>query len=356
MKRERIFAIESSCDESAAAVFDSGRGVVSSFVHTQIDLHALYGGVVPDLASTEHLKKLPLVLRAALSADGFDPSSIDRIAATSGPGLANCLAIGVSAASALSIALSRPLCGANHLRGHAYSPFISVHAENPDAFADRFRGELLPHLGLLVSGGNSILFEISADGKMGMVCETLDDAAGEALDKGAKLLGMPYPGGPLLEKAALGGDVRRFPFPKGAARKPEDDPDFSFSGLKTSLRYFLERRGGAGGDLRDICASYQHAVVEQLRKRCEYFLSKKQFKSFGLSGGVANNAGLRAALERSARRAGAMFLPAERKYCGDNAAMIAFAAWIDPDSCAQPAGGSLAIEPSRPLCPPSSGL
>lgn len=344
-------AIESSCDESAVALFDPARGVLINLIHTQIDLHALYGGVVPDLASTEHLKKLPRLIKAALLDENFDAQKISKIVATSGPGLANCLAMGISCASALALALEKPLWGANHLAGHAYSPFISVHAESPADFERRFFGELLPHLGLLVSGGNSILFEVDESAKMSLICETLDDAAGEALDKGAKMLGMPYPGAPLLEKTALGGDKKRFHFPKGSARKPEDDPDFSFSGLKTSLRYFLEREPHADADLPDICAGYQFAVVEQLRKRCEYFLSKKRYKSFGLSGGVANNKTLRVALEGCAKRAGALFLPAERKYCGDNAAMIAFSAWIAPQTLLPSQNSTLALLPSKPLAP-----
>lgn len=346
---ERILAIESSCDESAVAIFDSRGGVLTNLVHTQIDLHALYGGVVPDLASSEHLKKLPHLLESVLKSEGFEAEKIDKIVCTSGPGLANCLAMGISCASALALCLGKPLFGANHLRGHAYSPFIAEHAKNPGDFERLYFEELLPHLGLLVSGGNSILFEISSDGEMRTLCETLDDAAGEALDKGAKLLGMPYPGAPMLEKAALGGDRKKFPFPKGSARKPDEDPDFSFSGLKTSLRYFLERRGGAGDDLADICASYQYAVFEQLRRRVEYFLKLRKYKSFGLSGGVANNLTLRASLQDSARRARCKFIPAEKKYCGDNAAMIAFASWIDPSSLVEADNGALSLEPASPL-------
>lgn len=347
--RERILAVESSCDESAIAIFDSRQGLLKNLVHTQIDLHALYGGVVPDLASSEHLKKLPQLVESVLNDAGFDAGGIDKIVCTSGPGLANCLAMGISCAAALALYLKKPLFGANHLRGHAYSPFIAEHAKNPGDFERIYFEELLPHLGLLVSGGNSILFEISPGGEMRTLCETLDDAAGEALDKGAKFLGMPYPGAPMLEQIALKGDKKKFPFPKGSARKPEDDPDFSFSGLKTSLRYFLERRGGAGEDLADICASYQYAVFEQLRRRVEYFLKSGKYKSFGLSGGVANNLTLRASLQNSARRARCKFIPAEKKYCGDNAAMIAFAAWIDAGSLAPSKNFSLSIEPSRPL-------
>ena len=347
MKKERILAIETSCDESAVALFDSEKGVLAETIHSQVDLHALYGGVVPDLASTQHLEKLPAILEKILSESGA--KTFDRIVATSGPGLANCLAVGISAASALSVVSGLPLGGANHLRGHAYSSFIKIHESDPAAFEKRYFGELLPHLGLLVSGGNSIVFEISADNKISLLCDTLDDAAGEALDKGAKLLGMPYPGGALLEKNAKGGDYKKFSFPRGEHRKPEDDPSFSFSGVKTSLRYFLEKRGGIGEDLADICASYQYAVVEQLKGRVDFFLKRKAYKSFGLSGGVANNTYLRESLERVCAKRRVLFIPAERRYCGDNAAMIAFSAWIDPESCAQPFNSSLRLEPSKAI-------
>lgn len=347
MKKERILAIESSCDESAIAIFDSQTGVAESLVHSQIDLHALYGGVVPDLASTEHLKKLPILVQRIL--ENADLKDVDKIAATSGPGLANCLAIGISTASALASLSNLPLCGVNHLRGHAFSPFISEHAADPKNFEKNYFEKLLPHIGLLVSGGNSLLFEISKSGEIKVLCDTLDDAAGEALDKGAKLLGMPYPGAPMLEKKAAGGDQKKFDFPRGENRKPQEDPSFSFSGVKTSLRYFLERRGGIHNDLGDICASYQYAVIEQLKGRADYFLKQKKYKSFGLSGGVANNTSLRQALEKLASKRNVKFIPAERKYCGDNAAIIAFAAWIDPKGCALSFNGSLKLEPARML-------
>lgn len=348
MKAERILAIESSCDESAVAVFDAECGIVKNALHSQIDLHALYGGVVPDLASTEHLKKLPFLLQKTFC-DDVELASIDRIVATSGPGLANCLAIGIAAASSLALAADKPLGGVNHLRGHAFSPFISEHAQDPKNFEKKYREELLPHLGLLVSGGNSMIFEISQKRKISVLCDTLDDAAGEALDKGAKMLGMPYPGAPILEKTALNGNPKKFNFPKGEHRKSEGDMSFSFSGIKTSLRYFLEKRGGIQNDLADICASYQAAIIAQLSSRVDYFLKQKRYKSFGLSGGVANNMSLRAELEKLSLKRQIKFMPAEKKYCGDNAAIMAFSAWIDPDSCEQSFNASLKLNPSRPL-------
>ena len=204
-----ILAIESSCDESAAAIFDPDFGVRESLIHSQIDLHALYGGVVPDLASSEHLKKLPALIKKISESEYFP--GVDKIAATSGPGLPNCLAMGVAAASALAMLLKKPLIGVNHLRGHAYSPFIPIHAKDPANFRKNF-AELLPHIGLTVSGGNTVLFEIGEDGNMATLAETEDDAAGEALDKGAKLLGMPYPGAPILEKRAKSGKIDKTMF------------------------------------------------------------------------------------------------------------------------------------------------
>ena len=344
-----ILAIESSCDESAAAIFDPDFGVRESLIHSQIDLHALYGGVVPDLASSEHLKKLPALVKKISESEYF--SGVDKIAATSGPGLPNCLAMGVAAASALAMVLKKPLVGVNHLRGHAYSPFIPIHAKDPANFRKNF-SELLPHIGLTVSGGNTVLFEIGEDGNMVTLAETEDDAAGEALDKGAKLLGMPYPGAPILEKRAKSGKIDKTMFPYGQNRKIEDDPDFSFSGLKTSLRYRLEKMSGAEIEaaMPALCASYQFAVIEQLRRRCDWFAKRKPYKSLGISGGVSNNSVFAGVFEKLARSRNAKFLIADRQHRGDNAAMIAFAAWIAPSECQQPKNSTLEIRPTWELC------
>lgn len=344
-----ILAIESSCDESAAAIFDPDFGVRENLIHSQIDLHALYGGVVPDLASSEHLKKLPALIKKISESEYFP--GVDKIAATSGPGLPNCLAMGVAAASALAMLLKKPLIGVNHLRGHAYSPFIPIHAKDPANFRKNFE-ELLPHIGLTVSGGNTVLFEIGEDGNMATLAETEDDAAGEALDKGAKLLGMPYPGAPILEKRAKSGKIDKTMFPYGQNRKIEDDPDFSFSGLKTSLRYRLEKMSGAEIEaaMPDLCASYQFAVIEQLRRRCDWFAKRKPYKSLGISGGVSNNSVFAGVFEKLARSRNAKFLIADRQHRGDNAAMIAFAAWIAPAECQQPKNSTLEIRPAWELC------
>ncbi len=341
----KILAIESSCDESAVALFNSEVGIEFSLIHSQIDLHALYGGVVPDLASSEHLKKLPVLIDAAKKQGSFE--QVDEIAVTSGPGLPNCLAMGVSAASALAMSLDKKLVGVNHLLGHAYSPFIKIHADAPRDFAENFKS-LLPHLGLTVSGGNTILFEINENNELKILAETIDDAAGEALDKGAKLLGIQYPGAPIVEKLARNGNVDKTLFPYGQNRKIEDDPNFSFSGLKTSLRYHLESLTPEQleENLPDICASYQFAVVEQLRRRADYFAKAKQYASVGISGGVSNNEHFAKTFEALAQKRGAKFLIAEKQYRGDNAAMIAFATFMRPDATRKANMHTLKIEPS----------
>ena len=341
----KILGIESSCDESAVAIFDSDFGIRESLIHSQVDLHALYGGVVPDLASSEHLKKLPALIAKISESEFF--KDVDLIAATSGPGLPNCLAMGIAAASALALGTGKNFVGVNHLRGHAYSPFIGVHAADPKNF-EKNLAAYLPHLGLAASGGNTILFELDADRRLKVLAETVDDAAGEALDKGAKLLGMPYPGAPLLEKLAAKGKIDKSLFPYGQNRKIEDDPDFSFSGLKTSLRYRIEKmsKDELANSMPDICASYQFAVVEQLRRRADFFAKAKAYASVGISGGVSNNGLFSSTFEELAKRRGAKFAAAEKKYRGDNAAMIAFAAWFAPEACAKPVRRTLKNAPS----------
>ncbi|MDF3059660.1 MAG: tsaD [Rariglobus sp.] len=341
-----ILAIESSCDETAVALFDPARGLTGEWIHSQIALHERYGGVVPDLATREHLRNLGPLLERVRDASGF--GTIDRVAVTHGPGLAGCLAIGVAAAKSLALAWRVPLVGVNHLRGHVFSPFIGVHAEAPAEFDARL-DTLLPHLGLVVSGGNTLLFTLNRERKISVVSSTKDDAAGEALDKGAKLLGLGYPGGPLIEKRAINGNREAYAFPRGIG--PRADLDFSFSGLKTSLRYQLEKMTPAevGARMDDLCASYQQAVVDALVRKTTLALERERFRSLGLSGGVANNQTLRAALGRVAKEDGIPLLAAQPKHTGDNAGMIAFAAWIDPSVEPAMPLASLGIEPGLAL-------
>jgi len=342
----KIFGIESSCDESALAVFDSEYGMLGEWVHSQVALHGQYGGVVPDLASREHLERFAPLLGVALKE--FGPGSFDQIAVTVGPGLAGCLAMGIAVGKALSAAWGRPLVGVNHLRGHAFSPFIGLHAESPIDFEQRL-GELLPHVGLLVSGGNTLLFRIDQSRAISILAQTVDDAAGEAIDKGAKLLGMPYPGGVQIEKTARGGKPGTFPFPNGIASS--NDLRFSFSGLKTSLRYQLESMGSdaVAQSLPDLCADYQGAVIRQLINKTAHVLTRYPAVSLGLSGGVANNGPLRVAFEQLANQQGVPWLMAERRHTGDNAAMIAFAAWMEPNNCVRNDAHTLSFDPALAL-------
>ena len=343
-----ILALESSCDETAVAVFDAARGLVGEWVHSQIALHEKHGGVVPDLATREHLRNFgPLLARARAMVEF---GAITQVAVTNGPGLAACLAIGVASAKSLSLALRVPVVGVNHLRGHVWSPFISLHAERPGDFEGRMQG-LLPHLGLIVSGGNTLLFSLDAGRRVSVISSTRDDAAGEALDKGAKLLGLGYPGGPLIEKIGANGRSDAFDFPRGIGRR--DELDFSFSGLKTSLRYLIEKMPAAEVEVRlpDLCASYQQAVVDALTRktRAALRLDDGKFRSLGLSGGVANNGKLRVALAAEALRVNIPFYAAEPKHTGDNAGMIAFAAWADTTGVDGDSQLALSVEPSAGL-------
>lgn len=340
-----ILALESSCDETAVAVFDPQRGLIGEWIHSQIALHERHGGVVPDLATREHLRTFGPLLERARAATDF--AHITQVAVTTGPGLAACLAIGVAAAKSLALEWRVPLVGVNHLRGHVWSPFITLHAGSPASFDARV-AELLPHLGLIVSGGNTLLLALDEQRRITVFSSTRDDAAGEALDKGAKLLGLSYPGGPLIEKLASSGRADAFDFPRGIGRR--DELDFSFSGLKTSLRYLIEKMTPAEVQARlpDLCASYQQAVVDALARKTRAALRQGdgRYRSLGLSGGVANNRKLRDALAGEAQRTRIPFFAAEPKHTGDNAGMIAFAAWTDSTGAQREAGMTLRVEPS----------
>lgn len=348
MSTGRILALESSCDETALAIFDPAIGFLGEWVHSQIALHGKHGGVVPDLATREHLRNFGPLLERTKMEVGFD--GVAEVAVTHGPGLAACLAIGVGAAKALALAWGVPVVGVNHLRGHAWSPFVAVHENNPVEF-ERAVEELLPQLGLIVSGGNTLLFVLEETRRITVLSSTRDDAAGEALDKGAKLLGLGYPGGPLIERLAKEGRVDAYDFPRGIGRR--DELDFSFSGLKTSLRYAIEKMTPEDVVERraDLCASYQQAVVDALVRKTRAALRQGdgRYRSVGLSGGVANNATLRAALEELARRERVEFLAAKARQTGDNAGMIAFAAWADRAGADRAAGMGLRVEPSLGL-------
>ncbi len=344
-----ILAIESSCDESALALFDPALGMAGEWVHSQIARHRAYGGVVPDIAGREHLAHFPALLDHVRDCLGGGTPA--RIAVTVGPGLAGCLALGVALARALAQVFGCPVAGVNHLRGHVFSPFIAAHARNPAGF-DAWLAARLPHLGLVVSGGNTLLVRIAADRSLTVLARTVDDAAGEALDKGAKLLGLAYPGGPLIEARARGGNSAAFAFPRPSRRTA--DERFSFSGLKTSLRYQIEKFDDSALDaaMADICASYQQAVVDALVIKTDQRLRAENggYRSLGLSGGVANNAALRTAFAALAEKHRLPLHVAQPRHTGDNAGMIAFAAHADPAGLVPPdSSGRLAFAPAMGL-------
>ena len=319
-----ILAIESSCDESALALFDPARGILRELISSQAAEHVKYGGVVPELASRMHLSALPLLLADFRT----ELSQAQTIAVTRGPGLLPCLSMGVTLARSLALARGLPIVGVNHLRAHVHSPFIAVHAKDPAGFAAA-RAALLPHLAIVVSGGNTLLVKLDEQLRLTVVARTVDDAAGEAFDKGAKLLGLPYPGGALIEEQALQGDLKKYPFPRGIPEKA--DLRLSFSGLKTALRYQLEKMSDdqLATEMPDLCAGYQHAIIEQLTSKTGAALDLSAYKSVGLSGGVANNRTLRTRLAQVAQQRSLPLMVAEPKHCGDNAGMIAFAEWAD---------------------------
>ncbi|MBT3668173.1 MAG: tRNA (adenosine(37)-N6)-threonylcarbamoyltransferase complex transferase subunit TsaD [Opitutae bacterium] len=319
-----ILGIESSCDESALALYDSGNGLVDEWVHSQIVKHSEYGGVVPDIAVLEHLNNFPPLLDLARKKYRLE-EKVSKIAVTCGPGLVGCLGIGISVAKSLGILWEVPVVGVNHLRGHAFSPFISL------GEVSKWKN-LLPHLGLLVSGGNTLLFSINEELGISILARTVDDAAGEALDKGAKLLGIPYPGGAELERRSIGGDPKAYDFPQAFPQK--SDMKFSFSGLKTSLLYTIQKMNEAevNDHFSDLSASYQWAAVKQLIRKTSHAWNQAEFKSLGLSGGVANNKVLRSEMKGLADRLDTLLLCAEPKYTGDNASMIAYASYIDPEN------------------------
>jgi N6-L-threonylcarbamoyladenine synthase len=315
----KILALESSCDDSSIAFFDPSGGFFYEESISQISVHRPYGGVVPELATEAHLKNLPRLLanwRRAMA--DVRP---DAVAVTVGPGLVGGLAMGLAAARTVALALRCPVLGVNHLHGHALSPFIST---PPDRWES-----LLPHLGLLVSGGNTLLFSIGRHWHMQTIAATVDDAAGEALDKGARLLGLPYPGGVSIEVEARGGNAAAHAFPRAF---PGPEWKFSFSGLKTSLLRCLREmdREGIAAGRADLCASYQEAVFAALLRKVRQAIRAFPHRSLGLSGGVAQNATLREKMRALADEVSLPLLTALPCHCGDNASMIAFAAALDP--------------------------
>ena len=313
----RVLGIESSCDETAASVVDGDR-VLSDVVSSQVTLHAPFGGVVPEIASRAHVVQVVPVIDQALRRAGTDLDGIDGIAVTRGPGLVGALLVGVQTAKAIAFARRLPLIGVNHLEGHLTAIFLRDADEAPHPVP------AFPHLGLLVSGGHTMLLECRAPGSFRLLGATRDDAAGEAFDKVAKLLGLGYPGGVAIDQLAQSGDAKAVKLPR-AMRGP--GLDLSFSGLKTAVAEHLARSGGppVGQALADLCASFQAAVIEQLVRKTLAALDATGMRELQVGGGVAANSGLRAALADACAARGARAHLPPRKRCTDNASMIAAA-------------------------------
>jgi N6-L-threonylcarbamoyladenine synthase len=342
-----VLALETSCDETAVAILRgdrSGHELLASEVASQVAAHEKYGGIVPEVASRNHLIYAPRLLDRAASAAKIRLSEIDAFGATSGPGLASSLMIGASIAKGLGIGFGKPYLGINHLEGHLLSPFFDAEKERD--------GDIEPNVSLIVSGGHTMLVVVRGLTNYQVIGHTVDDAAGEAFDKVAKLLGLGYPGGPEIEKHARGGDPKRFDFPRSMLASE----NFSFSGLKTAVRYLLpklhvisskaeEPRGVTKNEfqrgpstplrvarddklLRDLCASFQQAIIDVLVTKTIAAAQKHCLDLVTISGGVSCNQELRSQMRDAGRRKGIEFKSAQPWLCTDNAAMIAFAALL----------------------------
>jgi N6-L-threonylcarbamoyladenine synthase len=330
----QLLAIETSCDETAAAVVDDGWSIRSNVIASQIDLHRRFGGVVPEIASRNHLAQVLPVIDEALARAGTDLESLGGIAVTNGPGLAGALLVGVQVAKSLAWTRHLPLVGVHHLAGHLHA--IALTERPPE----------LPFLGLVVSGGHSSLYAVEPGPRYRLLGRTLDDAAGEAFDKVAKLLGLPYPGGVEIERQAEGGDRSAIAFPRALSKR--QTLDFSFSGLKTAVRLEVEHAEPRGQALRDLCASFQEAICDVLSARAVEAARQTGLHRLVLCGGVAANRRLRELTQERAAAAGLeVFVPPPR-LCTDNAAMIAAAGslWMQRGDRARP---DLDADPSLSL-------
>jgi len=312
-----ILAIETSCDETSAAVVQDGR-ILSNIVSSQIKLHSEYGGVVPELATREHLRNLQTVVRKALSEASVDIGALDAVAATQGPGLPNALMIGLKAAQAIAFSCNKRFVGINHLEAHLYSPWMTG---NPPAADFEAFDE---HVSLIVSGGHTVLVHVRDLLDHTVLGSTLDDAAGECFDKTGKLLGLPYPAGPEIDRLAERGNPRAFEFPRPMLNDLNDD--FSFAGLKTSVRYFLQKNPDIMNSRQaicDLCASVQQAIVEVLTTKTVRAAARIGVGCVTASGGVISNRALRRDLASACEKANVKLRLAEGSLCTDNAGMIA---------------------------------
>lgn len=308
-----LLALETSCDETAASIVDAEGKILSNEVASQIDIHRAFGGVVPEVASRNHILHMKRLVDGALEKAGVTLKDIGAFAATSGPGLVSALLIGSTFAKALAVANKKPFLGINHLEGHLLSPFMG-------------ESEIPPHLALIVSGGHTMLLDVEKVANYQLIGKTRDDAAGEAFDKVAKMIGLPYPGGPEIDRLAVGGNINAYPFPRSMME--EGNFEFSFSGLKTSVLYHLPKVNlEAPQVLQDLCASFQESIVEVLVKKSLAAAKLHHRKIIAISGGVSCNRRLREAFTQACAKANIELRLCQPKYSTDNAAMIANAGW-----------------------------
>ncbi len=312
----RVLGIETSCDETGVAVYDSEQGLLAHTLYSQVAVHAEYGGVVPELASRDHVRKLLPLIHQVLADAHCSSCDIDGIAFTSGPGLIGALMVGASVGRSLAYAWQVPAVAVHHMEGHLLAPMLE---DNPPAF---------PFVALLVSGGHTQLVEVKGIGEYQILGESLDDAAGEAFDKAAKMLDLDYPGGPVIAKLAEQGDVSRFKFPRPMTDRP--GLDFSFSGLKTfTLNTVAQHRGDEvlpdDQTMADIACAFQEAVVDTLAIKCRRALEQTGLKTLIIAGGVSANTRLRERLSEALNKVGGEVFYARHEFCTDNGAMIAYA-------------------------------
>lgn len=310
-----VLGLETSCDETGVALYDSEHGLLADALFSQIDLHRVYGGVVPELASRDHVKRMLPLIRQVLAEAGREASQIDAVAYTAGPGLVGALLVGASCAQAMAFAWGVPAVGVHHMEGHLLAPMLE---EQPPAF---------PFVALLVSGGHTQLVRVDGIGRYELLGESVDDAAGEAFDKTAKLMGLRYPGGPEIALLAERGTSGRFVFPRPMTDRP--GLDFSFSGLKTSTLTTWQQCRNAGDDGEqtrcDIALAFQQAVVETLTIKCRRALQQTGLNNLVIAGGVSANQALRQSLERMLSELSGQVFYARPRFCTDNGAMIAYA-------------------------------
>ncbi|WP_438969659.1 tRNA (adenosine(37)-N6)-threonylcarbamoyltransferase complex transferase subunit TsaD [Methylophaga sp.] len=328
----RVLGIESSCDETGVALYDTEKGLLAHTLFSQIELHAEYGGVVPELASRDHIRKTLPLIDEVLASAGLETSDIDAVAFTAGPGLAGALLVGAAIGRSIAWALDKPALAVNHMEGHLLSPLLED------------RSPEFPFVSLLVSGGHTLLVDVKAVGEYEVLGESIDDAVGEAFDKTAKLLGMPYPGGPYLAAKAEEGVANRFEFPRPMTNRP--GLDFSFSGLKTFAMNTWLDSDKTDQDIADIALAFQTAVVDTLAIKCRRALKQTGHKRLVVAGGVSANKALRNKLD--AMPGVEVFYP-RQQFCSDNGAMIAFAGAVRQKAMVKQDPASFTVRPRWPL-------